>query len=161
MTTSTPPALSARDISAAARATRALLDRLLDEVDLPFDEWTVLFVLDGTGPLGRRELVERQVAGLRVAEATARATVDVMLAAGLIAEAEAGAGAEVADGGAGRAADPCLAPTVAGTAVYRPIRAAVDDITDRIYGDLPPDDVAATRRTLDEVTRRANVLLAG
>lgn len=155
MTTSTT--LSARDIAAAHRATGALLDRLLDEADLPFGEWTVLFALAGTGPRLRSELVRQQASGLRVPEAQARATVDVMVEAGLLAPPDDGGGA--ADQGG--TDDPRLAATAAGTAVYRPIRAAVDEIADRIYGDLPPDDLAATRRTLDEVTRRAGALLAG
>jgi DNA-binding MarR family transcriptional regulator len=147
MTTTTPPALTGRDIGAAARATGALLDRLLDAADLPFGEWTVLFTLAGTGPLDRDELVHRQASGLKVPEATARATLDGMVAAGLLTR--------VGDGGTH------VEPTAAGTAVYRPIRAEIDRIAGDLYGDLPPDDLAATRRTLQEVTRRADALLAG
>jgi DNA-binding MarR family transcriptional regulator len=152
MTTTSPaaPALTGRDIGAAAKATGALLDRLLDAADLPFGEWTVLFTLAGTGPLERDELVRQQAAGRKVPEATARATVDGMVAAGLVALA--------GDGGDGGTR---VEPTAAGSAVYRPIRAEVDRIAADLYGDLPADDLAATQRTLQEVTRRADALLAG
>lgn len=151
MTTSTPaPALSARDIGAAARASQALLDRLLDEAGLPFPDWTVLFTLDGTGPLVRSELVRQQADGLKVPKATARATVDGLVSSGLVDFAE-----PVDDGN-----DPRLVPTAAGEAVFRPIRQEVGRIAGAIYGDLPPADLEVTRRTLEEVTRRASALLA-
>jgi DNA-binding MarR family transcriptional regulator len=147
-----PPALTGRDIGAAAKATGALLGPLLDAADLPFEEWTVLFTLAGTGPVRRRALIAQQAGDLKVPESTTRATVDGMVAAGLIAPAE---DADVAD-----ADDPRLAPTAAGLAVYQPIREQVNQIAAELYGDLPPDDLVATRRTLDEVTRRANARLA-
>jgi DNA-binding MarR family transcriptional regulator len=151
MTTSTPiPALSARDIGEAARASQALLDRLLDEAGLAFPEWTILFALDTTGPLARSELVRGQADGLMVAEATARATVDGLVASGLVGAAEA-----AGDGDD----DPRLVPTSAGEAVFRPIRQEVSRISGVIYGDLPPADLEVTRRTLAEVTRRATALL--
>jgi hypothetical protein len=158
-TTPTPPVLTGRDIGAAARATGALLDRLLDEADLPFGEWTVLFTLAGSGPLSRSALVQQQAGGLKVPESTARATVDGMLASGLIAPAGGSEPAGGTDDGSD-AADPRLAPTAAGMAVYRPIRQAVNQITVDLYGDLPAADLEATRRTLEEVTRRANARLA-
>jgi DNA-binding MarR family transcriptional regulator len=139
------PALTGRDIGAAARSTNALLQRLLDEADLPFAEWTVLFTLAGAGPMARDALVRQQSDGLKVPESAVAATIDGMLASGLLASGD----------------DGRLAPTDAGSAAYRPIRAAVDRITADLYGDLPPDDLAATQRTLAEVTRRANALLAG
>ena len=147
MTTSTPPALTGRDIGAAARSTNALLQRLLDDADLPFAEWTILFTLAGTGPLGRPmprgALVRQQADGLKVPDSTVEATLDGMVASGLLAD----------DSG-------LLAPTAAGRAVYQPIRDVVDQLTETIYGDLPPDDLEVTRRTLEEVTRRADALLS-
>jgi DNA-binding MarR family transcriptional regulator len=151
-TTPTPPVLTGRHIGAASRATGALLDQLLDEADLPFGEWTVLFTLAGTGPLAPDELVRQQADGLKVPEATVRATVDGLLASGLI-----GLGL----GPAGGDSDGRLVLTAAGEAVFRPISDAVGRITADLYGDLPAADLEATRRTLEEVTRRANARLAG
>jgi hypothetical protein len=124
-TTPTPPVLTGRHIGAASRATGALLDQLLDRADLPFGDWTVLFTLAGTGPLAPDDLVRQQADGLKLPEATARATVDGL------------------------------------QAVFRPLSDAVGRITVDLYGDLPPADLEATRRTLEEVTRRANARLAG
>jgi DNA-binding MarR family transcriptional regulator len=150
MTTPTPPVLTGRHIGAASRATGALLDQLLDEADLPFGEWTVLFTLAGTGPLAPDELVRQQADGLRLPEATVRATVDGLLASGLV-------GLGPAEGDSGDR----LQLTAAGEAVFRPISDAVGRITVDLYGDLPAADLEATRRTLEEVTRRANARLAG
>jgi DNA-binding MarR family transcriptional regulator len=151
----TPPALTGRDIGAAAKATGALLDRLLDAADLPFAQWTVLFTLAGTGPQARSALVAQQADGLKVPESTARATLDGMVAEGLIAPA-----ADADDPGNAGAGGPVLAPTAAGLATYQPIREQVNRIAVELYGDLPPADLAATHRTLAEVTRRANARLA-
>jgi hypothetical protein len=150
------PAL-ARDIGQAERTMRALLERLLDEAGLSFPEWTVLNFLDGTGPLARSELVQRQVDGRVVPEAAARATVDGLQSRGLLAPADEahGAGGPGSDGEGLR-----LAPTAAGEAVYRPVRRTVARITDDLYSDLPSTDLEATHRTLAEVIRRANSRLA-
>jgi DNA-binding MarR family transcriptional regulator len=153
----TTPALTGRDIGEAENAIRALLDRLLEEAGLSFPEWTVLFTLDGAGPLSRSELVKRQVHGLKVSEAAARATVDGLRSSGLLAPVDR---AGDADGPGGDGEDRRLTRSAAGEARYRPVRQAVSRITDELYGDLPPADLEATRRTLAEVTRRGNARLA-
>jgi hypothetical protein len=53
-----------------------------------------------------------------------------------------------------------LVPTAVAESVFRPIRDGVSRLTVELYGDLPPEDLEATRRTLAEVTRRANAKLA-
>jgi DNA-binding MarR family transcriptional regulator len=121
----TTPALTGRDIGQAAKATGALLDRLLAEAGISFPEWTVLFTLDSAGPLSRGELVQRQVHGLKIPVAEAQATVDGMRSSGLLTPA-------------GDGDDPALEPTEAGEAVFRPVRQAVSRLTEELYGDLPP-----------------------
>ena len=140
----TPPLT--RDIGQAERAMGALLEPLLDEAGLSFPEWTVLVYLDAGGPLAPDELVRRQLNGRVAPEAAARDAVEGLLSRGLLAPVN----------GEG----PPLAPTTAGEAVYGPVRRTVDRITDGLYGDLPPADLTATRRTLAEVVRRANARLA-
>jgi hypothetical protein len=50
-------------------------------------------------------------------------------------------------------------PTVAGREVLTSVQAAVATDTAAIFGDLAPDDVAATTRVLNEVVARARVAL--
>jgi hypothetical protein len=45
-----------------------------------------------------------------------------------------------------------VALTDAGQARYRQIRTAIDEITARLYGDLPADDLAAASRVLTVIT---------
>ena len=144
----TTPVLT-RDIGRAERTLRALLDRLLDDAGISFPQWTVFNLLDGSASLSRSELVRRLVDGHVAPEPEARAAVDGLLSAGLVKEVEA------AD-----ADDPVLTLTPAGEAVFRRIRQAVAGITDDVFGGLPPADVEATRRTLEEVARRAKARLA-
>ena len=149
----TTPALT-RSVGRAERTMRALLERLLDEADLSFSEWTVLVFVDAAGPLTFDELVRRQVDGRVAPEPEARVAVDNLLSRGLLAPAEGTRGAG-RDGENRR-----LAPTPDGEAVYRPARQAVDRITDELFGNLPRADLDATHRTLAEVARRANARLA-
>lgn len=143
MTATTPPLT--RYLGTAERTLRALLEQLIDEAGLSFPEWTTLVVLDTAGPLGRDDLVRRQVAGRVAGEALAAASIDDLVSSGLIAPA----GDD----------DPRLTLTAAGEVVFRPLRQTVTRITDDLYGDLPPTDLAATRRTLEEITRRATAHL--
>jgi hypothetical protein len=139
----TTPVLT-RDIGEAERTLRALLERLLASAGLTFPEWTVLAFLDGA-PLGRDELVRRQLAGSVVGDAgEAESTVDALLSSGLV----------VAGGGG------AIEVTAAGDARYRPVRREVSRITDGLYEGLPVADLEATHRTLVEVARRAHVELA-
>jgi DNA-binding MarR family transcriptional regulator len=149
MTSPVNPVLTGRDIGVAERATRALLDQLLDAARLPFPVWTVLFAI-GSGPQSAGTLAQGQVEGRKVTPEEGRATVDAAVGAGLIG-ALAGTEPE---------ADPLLSFTAHGESVYRPIREELDRISRELYGDLPPVDLEATHRTLTEVTRRANALLA-
>jgi hypothetical protein len=141
MTQQLPPPIS-RDIGQAERTLRALLQTQLDEAGLSFPEWTTFVTLDVAGPLTRAEVVERQVVGQVAPADEAEAAIDSLVSAGLL------------DG------EPRLAPTGAGDALYQPIRQRVNGISQRIYNDLPVDDLEATRRTLAEIVRRAHDILA-
>lgn len=153
----TAPALT-RDIGQAERALRALLERQLGRVGLSFPAWTVLVFLDGGGSLTRAALVGRQVDGHVVPTATAaRATVEDLLAAGLLTPADA---IRTADAQDVFGDDRPLARTTAADAVYRPVRDAVARVTHELYGDLPASDLEITSRTLGEIARRANAMLA-
>ena len=140
--------LSGQDIGVAERATRALLERLLDPEGVAFADWAVVFTL-GTGASPANALVARQVDGLKVTAPTGAATVDRVVAAGLAAAV-----------GGGEPGEGALALTPQGQALYERVRAGIAVIAGELYGDLPDADLDTTRRTLAEVTRRANARLA-
>jgi hypothetical protein len=50
--------------------------------------------------------------------------------------------------------------TAAGTQVFGQIQAAVTEVTQRLWGDLPAEDLATAGRVLSIVTERANAELA-
>jgi hypothetical protein len=50
--------------------------------------------------------------------------------------------------------------TAPGQERYREIRAAVDQVTDRLYGSIPASDVATAGRVLALITARAKELAA-
>jgi hypothetical protein len=157
-----------REIGTAERSLRALLERQLHGAGLTFPEWTVLTVLEAGGALTAGQLIESQLHGQVVPDASAAdATVERLRASGLVGPADDAPDAPDGPDGPGSASSagpggdgPRFATTAAGAAVYRPVRAAVDRLTGEIFGDLPPADVDATRRTLVEVGRRAAALLA-
>ena len=51
--------------------------------------------------------------------------------------------------------------TEAGQARHREIRAALNEVTARLFGDFPPEDLATAGRVLTIVTARADAELAG
>jgi DNA-binding MarR family transcriptional regulator len=149
MTTASVPAvpvLSGRDINVAAFATRALLDRLIAESGLPFPRWTALNAIGSAdeGAIARPTLVAQQAGALQVDPSTVEATVDALIAQDLIEDGDQG-----------------LTLTAAGEALFRPLQTAALQLGADLYRDLPPEDLAITQRTLAEVTRRANLRLAG
>jgi hypothetical protein len=52
-------------------------------------------------------------------------------------------------------------PTDAGQQLHGQIRTAVTQITQRLWGDLPAEDLATAGRVLSTVLTRANAELAG
>jgi len=57
--------------------------------------------------------------------------------------------------------DPRVALTGTSQARYHQIRAVLDEVTARLFGSLPPDDLATAGRVLAIVTARANAEAAG
>ena len=132
-----------KDIGRTERTLRALLDRHLDDAGLSFPEWVAFVFLDD-GPLPAGEIVRRQLDGHVATEAGARAAVDGLVAGGLVAPTDGG-----------------LALTADGEARFRPVEQAIARVGREIWAGLDTADLDATRRTLDEVTRRAGERLAG
>jgi DNA-binding MarR family transcriptional regulator len=141
------PILNGQDIGQAHYATRAVLEQLLARIGLEFQGSVVLNVIAGTGsPLERSELIARVVHGLKIDEPAARAVLTDLIDQGLLS--------------ASPDADPEIALTSAGTSCFQQVRDGIAQISQRLYGGLPADDLAAAQRVLTAVTGRANAELA-
>jgi DNA-binding MarR family transcriptional regulator len=141
-----PPPLTGQLIGEAERATRALLDGLLAEVETSFTQWVTLNITAtiGSGSLDENELVRRVARGLSVDDATAQATLDELEAAGLLTRAATR-----------------VELSGAGTARVQRILSGIGEISARLYGDVPSEDLDTTRRVLATVAERARAELAG
>lgn len=139
-----PPPLT-HSIGAAERALRALLDSRLGRHGLAFPDWTVCVFLNAER-LGPEVVAQRQLAGQIVASADeSKASLRRLVAAGLVAAGD----------------DGLLALTQSGMVLFSDLGTEVREFTQALFGDLPAADLEATRRTLLEITHRANTLLAG
>ena len=141
------PTLTGQDIGQAERATRALLDAVLAETETTFHQSVVLNLTaaNAPSPAVLDGVVERMTHGLKIDRPTALDAIDELVAKGLVR----------------KAGDPVsLAPTPAGETRFRSIRHGIEQIAERLYGDLPPEDLATTHRILAIVTERANAELA-
>ena len=142
-----PPAVTGQAIGEAAKATNAVLETLLAEVRTSFLSWVALNVLTTAGPVMPQDaLVQRMSGGLNVGAEPVLTTLDELEVARLVTRSDD--------------ADAAVELTADGLALHRRIRAGIDQITERLYGDLPRDDLATTGRILATVTQRANAVLA-
>jgi hypothetical protein len=128
--------LNGQVIGQAERATRAVLDRLLARYDTPFEQWVALNLTAGSGPVPAGELAAR----LRIPPEDGAAALAALTADGLLT-------------GAGEL-------TAAGRDRHAEITAGLTEITDRLYGDLPADDLAVAGRVLTVITARASAELS-
>jgi len=136
------PALTGQDIGQAARATNAILEVLLAETGTPFTTWVALNVLATSGSVqSRAVLLQRLTNGLKITEEIAQAAVADLVGKGYASE------------------QTSLDLTAEGGALHSRIRTGIDRVTERLYGGLPEDDLATTRRILAIVTERANAEL--
>ncbi|MBV1850139.1 hypothetical protein [Catellatospora tritici] len=135
--------LNGQILGQAERATRAVLDRLLDQAGTDFHRWVALNVTaNAAEPVPVAALAARMAAGLKIAEPEAAAAIDRLVGAGLLAAAAGG-----------------LTPTATGAQLYQRISAGIGEITTRLYGDIPAADLAVAGRVLQLVTARADAEL--
>lgn len=135
-TTFTPQVLGETE-----KALNAILYRELTAVGLSEHQWiTLRLTVTAGGEIPRQRLVGRLGGALKVDGGDAEARVDELAAAGLLELS--------GDGG--------VAVTEAGAQLHANIRAAVNEITERLWGDLPASDLETTGRTLTTILARAN-----
>jgi DNA-binding MarR family transcriptional regulator len=141
---STDPPFGTQIIGQTEKALNAILDRELTGTDLTEPQWVTLTIAVMSGPTVDRDALASRVAGaLKVSDAQARARIDELAASGLL-EANT---------------DGAVSVTQTGTGLQGRIRANVTEITQRLWGDLPPDDLRAAGRVLATVLERANTEL--
>jgi hypothetical protein len=143
----TYPAFTPQVLGLAEKTLNAILDRQLAGTGLTEPQWVTLTLTAASGGTARRDQLASRVAGaLKVSEADARARITELAAAQLV-DVPDGDGAQVKVTGAGQE-------------LYGRIRTAVGQITQRLWGDLPAEDLAVAGRVLSIVTDRANAELA-
>ena len=140
------PTLNGQVLGEAERATRAVLDRLLTPRGLTFHHWVVLNIA-GAGPVERDQLVARMTHMLKIDRPTALEAITELTSRGLVEAVPSGE-------------EPAVVTlTDAGQARHGEARTAANEITTRLYGDLPADDLATAGRVLTVITARANAEL--
>lgn len=141
------PTLNGRILGEAERATRAVLDRLLEETGTTFYQWVALNALAmNGGAIAPDELVRRMVFGLKIDAEVAGAAQAELLEQGLATPSSRKPGA--------------LELTGEGRERHDRIRAGIEQISERLYGDVPVEDLRVTGRVLTLLTERANAELA-
>ena len=143
---STYPALSTRVIGQAEKTLGAILDRQLAGTGLTEPQWVILTLAVTSGGTAGRDQFTRMVAGaLKISETEAGARVGDMAATQLLQVT-----GEV----------PTVTATGAARRLHSRISAAITQITQRLWGDLPAGDLATAGRVLAIITERANAELA-
>ncbi|TXS18864.1 MULTISPECIES: MarR family transcriptional regulator [unclassified Streptomyces] len=142
--TSAAPAANARTLGLAHYAARGVLEHFLSLRGLTFQQHLTLRTAAGAdAPQTRERLVEQVRSSIKADPAGIRATLDELLAAGLLVE----------DGAR-------LRPTDAGRELLAAVAEEVAPVSARIWGGLPADDMAAAGRLLALIARRADEELA-
>jgi DNA-binding MarR family transcriptional regulator len=137
------PVLSTQVIGQAESALGAISDPLLARTGTTFNQWLALTVTAAAGDgIDRDQLIARIAGARKIGAEQVEAAVSELAATGLALD------------------QPHVSLTEAGQARYREIRAALDEVTGRLFGDFPPEDLATAGRVLSIITARAHAELA-
>ncbi|MFD0149290.1 MarR family transcriptional regulator [Streptomyces sp. NPDC055721] len=147
-TTTTAPSANGRVVALAFFAARAVLQGVLTRHGITYHQSVTLrAVVTAGGSLGREELVADVNGSLKTDESVVRGVVDELTAAKLLEE------------------DPTdtsrLRLTDTGRELDATTSAESAEISARLYGGIPAEDLAVAGRVLTLVTERANAELAG
>jgi hypothetical protein len=122
------------------------MQRVLARTGGTFRQWAALNLTAAHGgAIDRDQLASRMTGALKIDDSAALAAIAELTTAQLL---------QALPGGSR------LGLTGAGQAGYRQLRTAIDELTARLYGDLPADDLATPGRVLSVITARANAELA-
>jgi DNA-binding MarR family transcriptional regulator len=141
------PRFSAQLLGQTEKAANAILHRLLAEPGLTEAQWVTLTITAMSGgALDHGQLTDRVTGALKVSHAEAQARITDLACAQLL---------RVPDD-----EHALVELTDAGEQLHAQIRAATTQITQRLWGDLPVEDLATAGRVLNIVLARANAELA-
>jgi hypothetical protein len=144
---STTPTFGTPILGQTEKALDAILRRQLAGTGLTEPQWVTLSVtIAGGGNVDRDQLISRMAGVLKVSGAEAQGHIAGLAAAQLL---------HVPGGG-----ESPVTVTEAGQRLHGQIRTAVTEITQRLWGDLPAEDLATAGRVLSTVLARANEELA-
>lgn len=134
-------------IGQTEKALNTILRRQLAGTGLSEQQWVTLsLIVAAGGTIDGDEFTGRVAGVLKVSDAHARARITELAAAQLLQPADN-------DGSHAKLSD-------AGQRLHRQVRTAVSEITERLWSDLPAEDLAAAARVLSTVLARANAELA-
>jgi len=140
------PTISTRVIGQAEKTLNAILGRQLAGTGLTEPQWVILTLAVTSGGSADRDQFTRMVAdALKISEADAQARIADMVTAQRLEITGAGSAVTV---------------TAVAQQLHSQIRATITGITQRLWGDLPADDLATAGRVLAIITERANAELA-
>lgn len=157
MTAHVAPIVTGQDLNAAARATRSVLDQLLERAGTSFPVYVTLNTVhaDGGGASpSRLSLRHTLMTGLQMDATAAEGILDRMTAGGLLRWSATAPHAGGPD-------DPPAELTPEGRALQQRIAADVAEATARLWRGFAPEDLETTKRVLLEVTTRARAEVAG
>lgn len=151
------PPLNTQVIGQTESALGALLEPLLADAGITFQQWLVLTIAAASGGrTDRGQLVARIAAARKVDGTEVESAIAELTAAGLAVTELATAG--LATAGLATATG-LLALTDSGQDVYQRIRGAIEELNAELFA-FPPEDLATAGRILSIVTERANAVLA-
>ncbi|OLT25093.1 hypothetical protein BJF79_13100 [Actinomadura sp. CNU-125] len=131
-------------IGQTEKALNAILDRQLAGSGITEPQWvTLTLTVTGGGAVDRAELVRRVSGATQFDRASVAERIAELTAAGFLRDDDGGVQA-----------------TDEGRARWTQVRTALGPITQGLWGDLPPEDLAAAGRVLNTVLARANATLA-
>lgn len=156
MTNQVAPIVTGQDLNVAARATRSVLDQLLERAGTSFPvHVTLLTVATGAGgaPSPSRQALRQALAtGLQIDTAAADELLSQVTGSGLLRWSATAPGADDVD-----VARAELTPQ--GHALYQQVAAATAETAARLWRGFTTSELQTTKRILDEVTARAQAEL--
>ncbi|MGI5171125.1 MarR family winged helix-turn-helix transcriptional regulator [Spirillospora sp. CA-253888] len=148
MTTTAHPAplpFGTQVIGQTEKALNAILQRLLAGTDITEPQWMALtLTVAGGEPLSGDALAERVAGALKVDRAMAHERIAELAAANLLRTTP----------------DGTVVATEQGRTQWTQVRAAITQLIQELWGDLPEEELAIAGRVLNTVLARANTRLS-